>query len=159
MSQLPAIGRIVHYTLTEVDVSLINSSIDAMQRHHNVARAGDVYPAMVVRVFDTSASANLQVFIDGDWSYWVTSREEGDEPGTWAWPPRDTAPAPSGPLPKARRSDEGQVAYEAYCKAVGGVSVHGDRLWNWDEMRERNPKVAEAWNVAGEAVASYTRGA
>jgi hypothetical protein len=53
---------------------------------------------------------------------------------------------------RARASHMGKVAYEAYCKHVGGVSVHGDQLWSYDEMRERNPKAAEAWNRAGEAV-------
>lgn len=47
----------------------------------------------------------------------------------------------------------GQTAYEAYCKAVGGVSVHGDPLPTWVEQQENKPDVADAWQQAGEAVA------
>ncbi|MEU5863527.1 hypothetical protein ABZ815_20320 [Nonomuraea sp. NPDC047529] len=47
---------------------------------------GDVFPAMVVRTSGT-AHANLQVHLDGNDTYWVTSRIEGDQPGTWHWPP------------------------------------------------------------------------
>ncbi|MGP3965694.1 hypothetical protein ACTWPT_58105 [Nonomuraea sp. 3N208] len=31
---------------------------------------------------------NLQVFLDGNDTYWVTSRSEGDQSDTWTWPPR-----------------------------------------------------------------------
>lgn len=50
----------------------------------------------------------------------------------------------------------GQVAYETYVESVGGYSVHGDKLWPWDEMKERNPRAAEAWRVS--AVKVYTHG-
>lgn len=60
----------------------------------------------------------------------------------------------------ARDTVGGRAAYTTYAEAVGGVSVHGDRLWSWDEMRENNPKVAEAWNLAARAaVTAYTSGA
>jgi len=66
----------------------------------NRLTGGEYYPAMVVRTFSmvphpdrTSAPAvspyvNLQVFLDGTDQLWATSVDEGDEPGTWAWPPR-----------------------------------------------------------------------
>lgn len=44
--------------------------------------------------------------------------------------------------------DIGKINYEAYCKAVGGVSVNGDILWTWDELCERKPVVANAWRYA-----------
>jgi len=47
----------------------------------------------------------------------------------------------------------GPCAYEAYVQAVGGVSVHGEKLWTWAEMVERKPEVAAAWQEAGAAVA------
>lgn len=53
----------------------------------NNAEAGQVYPAVSVRVW-TPGMANLQVLLDGNDVYWATSRHEGTEPGTWAWPPR-----------------------------------------------------------------------
>jgi hypothetical protein len=65
----------------------------------------------------------------------------------------------SEPAP-ARDTRGGRVAYETYSAAVGGVSVRGDQLWTWDEMREKNPKVAEAWNLAARAViTAYTSNA
>lgn len=80
--QAPAIGQIVDYTLGEGDVGVITQH----PRPGNGVCAGEVYPAMVVRVFDPSVTtANLQVFLDGSDSYWATSRTEGDGPEHWAW--------------------------------------------------------------------------
>lgn len=50
------------------------------------------------------------------------------------------------------KTEGGMVAYETYCEAVGGVSVHGEKLWTWAEMCVRNPKVAQAWRLAAAAV-------
>ncbi|MGI5161374.1 hypothetical protein [Microbispora sp. CA-102843] len=111
MSQQPTVGRIVHYTLNEADAKAINkrradfqvfqscfsgpsapgqAGADGHQAHvGNHVEAGQVYPAIVVRVWESSFnSANLQVLLDGNDAYWATSKAEGDEPGTWAWPPR-----------------------------------------------------------------------
>lgn len=108
---LPTIGRIVHYVLNAGDAAAINRRRDdfqAFQRGHahphepgqpgatghqahigNPAAAGDVCPAMVVRRFDgNDVVVNLQVWLDGNDVYWATSRKEGDQPGTWCWPPR-----------------------------------------------------------------------
>lgn len=92
----PTIGRTVHYKLNDGDVAYIDdrTPIHAGDKgvHRNSVKAGDVYPAVVVRVFDPSTTtANLQVFLDGDVAYWATSRVEGDEPGTWSWPKREEA--------------------------------------------------------------------
>lgn len=100
----PTIGRIVHYTLSEQDADQINrrradfraalrasgpQSSGHVAHVGNEVREGDVYPAMVVRVFDpTTTTANLQVHLDGNDTFWATSRQEGDGPGTWSWPPR-----------------------------------------------------------------------
>jgi hypothetical protein len=110
------IGRTVHYTLNEQDAAEINrrrtsgaliaarmkASVPAVQggggdiygwpagaQAHigNDAQAGQVYPAVSVRVW-SPGMANLQVMLDGNDVYWATSRHEGTEPGTWAWPPR-----------------------------------------------------------------------
>lgn len=91
----PTIARMVLYTLSEVDASLITG-----RRNHysaggnpipaNQARAGDTYPAVVVRTFG-GAAVNLKVLLDGDDTYWACSRNQHDEPGvpsTWAWPER-----------------------------------------------------------------------
>lgn len=113
------IGRTVHYTLNETDATEINrrrttgaliaarmkASVPAVeggaapiygwpagaQAHiGNDAQAGQVCPAVSVRVW-SPGMANLQVMLDGNDVYWATSRHEGSEPGTWAWPPRVAA--------------------------------------------------------------------
>ena len=105
----PSIGRIVHYRLSEQDAAAINvrrSDFLAFQASHshphepgqpgatghvahfgNRVREGDVYPAVVVRVFDPDL-VNLQVLLDGTDTYWATSRRHGDASGEWSWPER-----------------------------------------------------------------------
>lgn len=106
----PSIGRIVHYTLSEGDVDAINQQTPMVQyglQVRNSVHAGDIYPAVIVRVFGAEC-ANLQVLLDGRASYWATSRVFDDPevdrgprysptpdhegPGhagaTWHWPPR-----------------------------------------------------------------------
>lgn len=86
----PSVGRIVHYTLSQQDTDEINRRrVDSPQTGNHV-REGDVFPAMIVRIFgETPASAvNPQVFLDGDDSFWATSRTLGDGSFHWAWPER-----------------------------------------------------------------------
>lgn len=110
----PTIGRIVHYTLSEQDAAIINkkradydafrasvkgSDIpgvgdpDGHQAHvGNRTEGGQVYPATVVRIFpggsEVNGVCNLQVALDGNDTYWATSRTEGEGEGHWVWPPR-----------------------------------------------------------------------
>lgn len=98
-TQTPSIGRIVHYTLGEGDVDVINRHVPQMVRdpkaptgervRRNSVSAGDVFPAVIIRHW-SGTCVNLQVLLDGDCSYWATSRTEGDHgtAGRWAWPPR-----------------------------------------------------------------------
>ncbi|MDX3555175.1 hypothetical protein [Streptomyces europaeiscabiei] len=100
--QRPSIGRIVHYTLSEWDAGQINRRRKDFHENGraqagsgfvghigNWAAEGDVFPAVVVKVFNESTvTANLQVLLDGNDTYWATSAAEGDRPGTWAWPGR-----------------------------------------------------------------------
>ncbi|HZB28915.1 MAG TPA: hypothetical protein VE465_01995 [Streptosporangiaceae bacterium] len=108
---MPTIGRTVLYKLTDQDAKAINvrrADFQAFQRSHahphepgqpgatghvahvgNHAEGGQVYPAVVVRVFSPSDPyVNLQVSLDGNDAYWATSRVEGDENGQWSWPER-----------------------------------------------------------------------
>jgi hypothetical protein len=88
--QLPTVGRIVHYRLSESDVQSIKfarSAAGGMYPQGNPVAPGDTYPAVVVRTFG-GPNVNLQVLLDGPDSFWATSRPEGDGPGTWCWPPR-----------------------------------------------------------------------
>ncbi len=72
-----AIGRIVHYKVAEDDVDLQSNGV----------RAGDLLPAMIVRVSAHAELLNLQIFIDGALGrIWRTSISRGDEPGQWSWP-------------------------------------------------------------------------
>jgi hypothetical protein len=86
----PTVGRLVHYVMP------------------NGRSAGDVRPALIVRVWDGPGDAlppgeavplvQLQVFTDGmndgeEWAtglVWKTSvhYSEANTPGTWHWPPR-----------------------------------------------------------------------
>lgn len=88
--QQPSIGRIVHYTLTQVDADEINQRRVGTAQTGNQAQEGDVYPAMIVRIFGATpeSAVNLQVFLDGNDSYWATSRTLGEGPFYWAWPER-----------------------------------------------------------------------
>lgn len=92
----PTIGRIVHYKISEQDQQRITERQnrplpDGRSPLANSARSGDVFPAVIVRVWDTNPEAplcNLHVLLDGELTHWITSRQEGTEPGTWSWPPR-----------------------------------------------------------------------
>lgn len=89
-TQAITIGRIVHYRLNASDAEIINKrrTADSTEVGNNVG-AGEASPAIVVRVNSSSGrSVNLQVFLDGNDSYWATSRTIGDEEGQWFWPPR-----------------------------------------------------------------------
>jgi hypothetical protein len=58
----------------------------------NEVNIGDSFPAMIVRVWDEKPSknsfVNLQVFLDGEDTYWATSRKMGDRNGDWYETPR-----------------------------------------------------------------------
>lgn len=105
----PTIGRIVLYTLTDVEADAINKRRDdfkAFTKRHtrplgpgyegasghqahygNSATAGQQYPAIVVRTYGGDA-VNLKVLLDGNDTYWATSATPGDGAGHWVWPPR-----------------------------------------------------------------------
>lgn len=103
-----SVGQMVLYTLNEHDAEAINTrrrDFQAFQRSHthphdagqpgasghqahvgNDARSGDEYPALIVREFTPGSSVvNLQVFLDGNDSYWATSRGEGEQRGPGRW--------------------------------------------------------------------------
>lgn len=104
------IGRIVFYRLTQDDVDAIqrrrtNSALiakaleagnwpEGAQAHiGNPVNAGEIVPLMVTQVWPNEYGPdfhgiNGQCLLDGNDSLWVTSIKEGEEPGTWHWPPR-----------------------------------------------------------------------
>jgi hypothetical protein len=85
------IGQVVTYTLSEADVRLIiagragrgpvDMEYGSMVGHANPITAGQRCAAMIVA--DNGGSVNLQVMLDGDDSYWATSRNRGSDPGCW----------------------------------------------------------------------------
>lgn len=108
----PSPGRIVHYMLSDQDAEQINRRrttgpsiaerigqdkwpLGAQAHIGNEARGGDVCPAMIVRVLSASdvGTSNLQVFLDGNDTFWATSRgqvvaDSTDKKGLWFEPPR-----------------------------------------------------------------------
>lgn len=87
----PTVGRIVHYRLSEYDVAQISARrAPGTANSGNSVMVGEVCAAVVVRTWgaDPGCAVNLQVLLDGDDSYWATSRCGGDDPGQWSYPPR-----------------------------------------------------------------------
>lgn len=104
--QKPTIGRQVHYSLTERDAEQINRRRDdwahfranvvnlpeqGYQAHvGNKVERGQVFPATIVRVSNSSDHVNLRVLLDGTDDLWATSVQIGDDlnEGAAIWPPR-----------------------------------------------------------------------
>jgi hypothetical protein len=86
----PTICRTVLYRLSEDDARHITETRARNGVTGNAVDAGQVYPAVVVRIFPGNPRdvVNLTVLLDGPDSHWATSRHEGTEPGTWMWPER-----------------------------------------------------------------------
>lgn len=95
--QRPSIGRIVHYRLSDQDVS--DAFVAHGQTHSQSLRAGDVLPAIVVGVFaeyksiDAPLVLDMTVFLPGGHTLWVEAVRElregqADQHGFWCWPPR-----------------------------------------------------------------------
>lgn len=124
----PTLGRIVHYKLGESDAQAINrrrhdfmtftrtygrpeagnpGATGHVGHFGNAVKPGDVFPAMIVRVFPGSPHdvANLQVHLDGNDTYWATSRHEGDDQNEWSWPPRIVPQPDSGSIPLSAFAD------------------------------------------------------
>lgn len=89
MPQMPSPGRMVHYTIAGHEVDAAN-----LAGQGNRVQVGDVYPAVIVRVWGDKPDSpcNLQVLLDGPGTYWATSRQQADGAaggaGRWHFPPR-----------------------------------------------------------------------
>lgn len=108
MTQVPTIGRIVHYTLSEQDAAAINKrrkdawnlnaagvtlasqELGAVIHAGNGVSAGDVYPLIITRVWGNTpeSSVNGQVLLDGNDTFWATSVAYGEGERKFVWPPR-----------------------------------------------------------------------
>lgn len=79
----PRLGERVFYTLTEADANEINGHrLGNSERKGNSVSEGEQFPAMLVKTYG-GPEWNLQVILDGNDAHWVTSRAEGQGPGTW----------------------------------------------------------------------------
>ena len=87
-------GQTVLFTISEQQAKQINAQ--RTQAGHatktgNVAREGDSFPLIVVRVW-SHESVNGQLFLDGNDTYWVCSANHEDpalpagQYGKWRWP-------------------------------------------------------------------------
>jgi hypothetical protein len=103
---IPTPGRIVLYTLSKQDADAQNKRRADAQKHlqdhrensngvqihvGNPLAEGDVYPMMIVRVWNPGnahSAVNGQVLLDGNDLLWVTSVKVGTAPGSYAWPVR-----------------------------------------------------------------------
>jgi hypothetical protein len=77
------VGQIVLYTLGPGDATQIDRQqpMNSPPRRNPVA-AGHIYPAVITAVW-SAGCANLVVLLDGDGTYWATSRTAGDGQGHW----------------------------------------------------------------------------
>lgn len=95
----PTIGRIVLYKLGEHEGQPAHYPGEAAEKRGNVMPAGQTLPMIIVAPIGVAGHnpygmVNGQVFADGNYTLWVTSRrrsepdDEGNpsEPGTWCWP-------------------------------------------------------------------------
>lgn len=106
MSQTPTLGRIVLYTLGDSEAAeLVKKYGDQIGRTLNQPRAGQAYPAMIVAVFSDTC-VNLRVQLDGEPTYWATSRTLGEGEWRWAWPTIAPAAAPAAPAAAHSTPDE-----------------------------------------------------
>jgi len=107
----PTIGRIVLYCLSKEDAEMINRRrtdgqsivarilegvwpVGAQAHIGNVVTEGDIFPAVVVRVWNTDL-INIRVMLDGTDDYWATSRHVSEDavPGCFHWMPYQKAQA------------------------------------------------------------------
>jgi hypothetical protein len=79
------VGSIVTYILTAADVTAIGKQHSPGKAYRgNAPVAGQHYAAIVTAA--AKCAVNLQVLLDGNGIYWVSSCSTGSEPGQWSWP-------------------------------------------------------------------------
>lgn len=104
-------GRIVYYVFSESAaaevmrrrttavsiaerIKVVKWPLGAQAHIGNDVKAGDILPAMVLRVWGDSGCSNLKVMLDGSDEYWATSvsYDADQRPGSWHWmfPGQDT---------------------------------------------------------------------
>ncbi|MFJ6540516.1 hypothetical protein ACWDO7_22675 [Streptomyces sp. NPDC003656] len=84
----PQPGDLVMYRLDDSDVRAITRQRLGMTERGTPVRAGQQWPAVVVRAEGDSPDVicNLHVFLDGPDTYWAQQARSGDAAGTWMLP-------------------------------------------------------------------------
>ncbi len=104
MNITPTSGRIVWYKMANYEAQQINKrrqdaqnkmdwhralSTGAQIHIGNEVKAGQLYPAMIIIPWGITpeSAVNLQVFLDGNDTYWATSKCVGEKEGDYQWMP------------------------------------------------------------------------
>lgn len=80
--------RIARHVTTVENTSVPQWPLGAQAHIGNVVSAGDILPAMVLKVWgQESGGSNLKVMLDGTDTFWATSRNFAADKveGTWHW--------------------------------------------------------------------------
>ncbi len=90
---VPTVGRIVLYRVTQNDIEGIMERRKASGGlfNGNPMDEGDAFPFLITEAWtgeSPNKAVNGQLFLDGNDTYWLTSRMVGEGPGTWSWPKR-----------------------------------------------------------------------
>jgi len=83
-------GRIVYFVFDQQSVDAVQRQrgivVSGHQETGNQVMVGDIYPAMVVRVWSGNAgSINLKVMLDGTDTFWATSVPFSEEKTLRSW--------------------------------------------------------------------------
>ena len=87
------IGRVVYFVFDQSSADQVqagrNLFTSGLQETGNMVMVGDIYPAIIVRMFG-GTSVNLKVMLDGTDTYWATSvpYDAAHGPRSWHWPDR-----------------------------------------------------------------------
>lgn len=84
----PSVGRIVHYKISKGQaLEAFNMKSEHQGLHSNPLSEGEVYPMLITKVWDKEPTeisvVQGQVFIDGNFSLWVSSAKQGTEINQW----------------------------------------------------------------------------
>ena len=122
-------GQTVLYKLSDYDADAISARRTASNGvlEGNPPYAGSQFPAHVVATWGPD-TANLQVVLDGNDTYWATSRQRGNQPGQWE--PQHSAVAEAvsdvahGHWPSFRSDTGTQASVSA--EATGSATISGN---------------------------------
>ncbi|MEO3976292.1 hypothetical protein [Streptomyces sp. CAU 1734] len=147
MNPTPTIGRTVLYRLSATDADYISSrardAAGATPELGDLAE-GTTCAAAVTYVHPEGDRINLHVLLDGQLTHWVTSRRQGQGPGTWSPPPC---------VPDL--ADTARLGYEAYGEERGWLTWDGRPMPPWGGL---SPETRAAWQAGAAAILRHGQG-